>query len=45
VYNEAIVVPETIDAIRALDGRIKDGIISIRMTDEALGIKKDFLKK
>jgi glyceraldehyde-3-phosphate dehydrogenase (NAD(P)) len=44
VYNEAIVVPETIDAIRALDGRIKDGIISIRMTDEALGIKKDFLE-
>ena len=43
VYNEAIVVPESIDAIRALMGTIKDGSESIRITDEAMGIRKDFL--
>jgi len=43
VYNEAIVVPETIDAVRALDGSVIDGMESIRMTDQSLGIKKDFL--
>jgi glyceraldehyde-3-phosphate dehydrogenase (NAD(P)) len=43
VYNEAIVVPENIDAVRALAGQIKDGRESIRMTDEALGIRHDFL--
>jgi glyceraldehyde-3-phosphate dehydrogenase (NAD(P)+) (phosphorylating) len=45
VYNEAIVVPETIDAIRALMGTIKDGSESIRITDEAMGMRKDFLIK
>jgi len=43
VYNEAIVVPESIDAIRALMGTIKDGSESIRITDEAMGMRKDFL--
>lgn len=43
VYNEAIVVPESIDAIRALTGRVKDGMESIRMTDEAIGMRRDFL--
>ncbi|MEM2099859.1 MAG: type II glyceraldehyde-3-phosphate dehydrogenase [Thermoproteota archaeon] len=43
VYNEAIVVPETIDAIRALTGITRDGRESIRITDEALGIRCDFL--
>ncbi len=43
VYNEAIVVPETIDAIRALSGTVRDGKESIRITDEAMGIRKDFL--
>ncbi len=43
VYNEAIVVPETIDAIRALAGAVKDGRESIRMTDEAMGMRRDFL--
>ncbi len=43
VYNEAIVVPESIDAIRALTGAIKNGKDSIRITDEAMGIRKDFL--
>ena len=45
VYNEAIVVPENVDAIRALMGTIKDGSESIRITDEAMGMRKDFLIK
>jgi glyceraldehyde-3-phosphate dehydrogenase (NAD(P)) len=43
VYNEAIVVPETIDAIRALTGLTRNGHESIRITDEALGMRRDFL--
>ena len=43
VANEAIVIPETIDAIRALSGSVQDGESSIRMTDSALGIRRDFL--
>jgi glyceraldehyde-3-phosphate dehydrogenase (NAD(P)) len=43
VYNEAIVVPETVDAIRALAGSITDGRESIRITDEAMGMRRDFL--
>jgi glyceraldehyde-3-phosphate dehydrogenase (NAD(P)) len=43
VYNEAIVVPENIDAIRALTGAVADGATSIRMTDEAMGVRKAFL--
>lgn len=43
VFNEAIVVPETIDAIRALAGRITDGVESIALTDRALGMRRDFL--
>jgi glyceraldehyde-3-phosphate dehydrogenase (NAD(P)) len=43
VYNEAIVTPENIDAIRALAGTVTDGRESIRITDEALGMRKDFL--
>lgn len=38
VDNQAIVIPETIDAIRALTGREADGGVSIRRTNEALGI-------
>ncbi len=45
VYNEAIVVPESIDAIRALTGTVKNGKDSIKITDEAMGIRKDFLIK
>ncbi len=45
VYNEAIVVPENIDAIRALTGVVEDGDQSIRMTDEALGMRHDFLRR
>jgi glyceraldehyde-3-phosphate dehydrogenase (NAD(P)) len=43
VYNEAIVVPETIDAIRALTGIVKDGKESMRITDETMGIRKEFV--
>lgn len=43
VYNQAIVVPETIDAIRALTELERDPLASIRKTDRALGIVGDFL--
>ncbi|MCB2176415.1 MAG: type II glyceraldehyde-3-phosphate dehydrogenase [Actinomycetales bacterium] len=43
VYNEAIVVPETIDAVRALSGTVSDGASSIALTDEVLGIRQEFL--
>lgn len=42
VYNQAIVVPETIDAIRALTGREQDSMASIAKTDRALGIMQEF---
>jgi glyceraldehyde-3-phosphate dehydrogenase (NAD(P)) len=38
VDNQAIVVPETIDAIRALAGMQRDGKASIAKTDAAMGI-------
>ena len=38
VDNQAIVVPETIDAIRALAGRITEAADSIAMTDASLGV-------
>lgn len=43
VHNEAIVVPETIDCIRALTGVERDGAASIARTDAALGITKTFI--
>jgi glyceraldehyde-3-phosphate dehydrogenase (NAD(P)) len=44
VHNEAIVVPETIDAIRAMTGLEADGAVSIAKTDRALGVTKTFLR-
>ena len=38
VDNQAIVIPETIDAIRALTGKIEDASESIAKTDAALGV-------
>jgi len=38
VDNQAIVIPETIDAIRALTELERDGAASIRKTNETLGI-------
>jgi len=43
VHNEAIVVPETVDCIRALTGMEPDGAASIRKTDAALGVTNTFL--
>ena len=43
VHNESIVVPETIDCIRALTGIERDAAASIAKTDTALGITKTFL--
>lgn len=44
VHNEAIVIPETIDCIRALGGIERDGAASIAKTDASLGIVKRFLR-
>jgi glyceraldehyde-3-phosphate dehydrogenase (NAD(P)) len=38
VDNQAIVIPETVDAIRALSGHERDAAASIARTDAALGI-------
>jgi len=38
VFNQAIVIPETIDAIRALTGIEKDAKTSINKTNNAMGI-------
>ncbi|GIK37216.1 MAG: type II glyceraldehyde-3-phosphate dehydrogenase [Anaerolineae bacterium] len=43
VYNQAIVIPETIDAIRALTGVEKNGAASIAKTDRALGMVREFI--
>jgi glyceraldehyde-3-phosphate dehydrogenase (NAD(P)) len=43
VYNQAIVVPETIDAIRALTGIEEDALASIAKTDKAMGLVREFL--
>lgn len=45
VHNEAIVVPENVDAIRALTGLERDGGRSIDKTNRSLGIVKTFLPK
>lgn len=43
VHNEAIVVPETVDCIRALTSIEPDGVASIEKTNAAMGITKAFL--
>lgn len=43
VYNQAIVVPETIDAIRALTAIEEDAATSIQKTDAALGLVHEFV--
>lgn len=42
VDNQAIVIPETIDAIRALAGIEPDAEKSIKKTNESLGVKQRF---
>ncbi|MBP2133317.1 glyceraldehyde-3-phosphate dehydrogenase (NAD(P)) [Methanomicrobium sp. W14] len=39
IHQEADVVVENVDAIRAMAGEVKDPEVSIRMTNEALGFK------
>lgn len=39
VHNESIVVPENIDAIRALAGTEPDPAASIAATDASLGVR------
>lgn len=43
VHNESIVVPETVDCIRALTGIEQNGMRSFEKTDAAMGIVKAFL--
>jgi glyceraldehyde-3-phosphate dehydrogenase (NAD(P)) len=43
VHNEAIVVPETVDCVRALTELEPDGAVSIAKTDAALGVTKTYL--
>ncbi|RIK32844.1 MAG: hypothetical protein DCC55_36105, partial [Chloroflexi bacterium] len=43
VHNEAIVIPENIDCIRALTGIETDGTRSVEKTNQSLGITKAFL--
>ena len=45
VHNMSIVVPENVDAIRALSGIEKEGRKSMAVTDATLGIVKDFLRR
>lgn len=44
VPNEAIVIPETIDVIRAMTELESDGARSIAKTDASLGIRRRFLR-
>lgn len=43
VDNQAIVLPETVDAIRALTGLEQDGATCIAKTNRALGVRQEFL--
>ena len=43
VDNQAIVIPETIDAIRALSGRERDAQASMGQTNAVLGIRQKFI--
>lgn len=45
VPNEAIVIPETIDAIRAMTELETDGTRSMAKTDASLGIRRRFLSE
>ncbi|OLE90706.1 MAG: hypothetical protein AUF79_09090 [Crenarchaeota archaeon 13_1_20CM_2_51_8] len=43
VHNESIVVPENVDAIRALTGVEEDWKVSVAATDKSLGITHTFI--
>ena len=42
VHNEAIVVPESVDAVRSLTGIEKDWRVSVEKTNASMGILKSF---
>jgi glyceraldehyde-3-phosphate dehydrogenase (NAD(P)) len=42
VDNQAIVIPETVDAIRAITSSERDGAASIAKTNTALGVGRRF---
>lgn len=43
VHNEAIVIPETVDCIRALTGLESDAGRSMGLPDASLGLRRRFL--
>ncbi len=43
VDNQAIVIPENVDAIRALAGRERNALASIERTNQTLGVKQRFV--
>lgn len=43
VHNEAIVIPENVDAIRAMTKTELEGTKSIALTDQSLGIRKELV--
>jgi glyceraldehyde-3-phosphate dehydrogenase (NAD(P)) len=43
VDNQAVVIPENIDAIRALASTLNSGKDSILLTDSTLGVRQEFL--
>jgi len=43
VHNESVVVPENVDAIRALTGLESNWKRSVAMTDKSLGIVHNFM--
>ena len=45
VFNQAIVIPETVDAIRALSGIETHAERSMAKTDRTLGLVQDFLTR
>lgn len=45
VHNEAITIPESVDAIRALSGIEKDGARSIAKTNQSMGIVKNYFPR
>ncbi len=45
VHNEAITIPESVDAIRALSGIETDGTRSIEKTNRSMGIVKNFFPR
>lgn len=45
VHNEAIVIPETVDATRTMSGLERDGARSIGKTDAALGVRKGLVNQ